>query len=102
MAGWRPRMVASEASRTAARAPARPRPIAWLVRSLKIAAVAVGVTAASVGGYWGFLQYEGNLHPVVAGVLYRSAQPSSAELASTVQQYGIKSVLNLRGPNAGS
>jgi len=80
----------------------RSRPIAWLVRSLKIAAIAVGLTASSIGGYWGILQYEGNLHVVSPGVLYRSAQLSKAEIKSTVQEYGIKSVLNLRGANAGS
>jgi protein tyrosine/serine phosphatase len=95
-------MVAQAARRTGAVPSMRPRPVAWLIRSLKIATVAVGVTAASIGGYWGFLQYEGNLHPVADGLLYRSAQLSGAELASAARQYGIKSVLNLRGPNAGS
>jgi protein tyrosine/serine phosphatase len=94
-------MVAEEAGK-AGSAAGLPKPVAWLLRSLKIAVVAVIATAGSVGGYWGILQYEGNLHAVEAGVLYRSAQPSAAELASTARQYGIKSVLNLRGPNAGS
>jgi protein tyrosine/serine phosphatase len=95
-------MVAEGAEQPGRNAAAKPRLGAWLLRGLKIAVVAVAVTAGSVGGYWGILQWEGNLHAVEAGVLYRSAQPSAAELASTVRQYGIKSVLNLRGPNAGS
>jgi protein tyrosine/serine phosphatase len=82
--------------------PTRPKPLARLIRSLKIAVGAIGVTAAAIGGYWGFIQYEGNLHPVAGGVLYRSAQLDKAEIESAVHQYGIKSVLNLRGANAGS
>ena len=79
-----------------------PRPIVWVARSLTAGVAAIALTAAALGGYWGVLQYEGNLHAVSAGILYRSAQPSGAELAAAVQQYGIKSVLNLRGANAGS
>src|SRR4051812_13007227 len=77
-------------------------PFAVLVRGLKIAVVSLGLFAASIGGYWGVLQYEGNFHTVAAGVLYRSAQPSKAELAAAVREHGIKSVLNLRGANSGS
>lgn len=82
--------------------PARPRPIAWLARSLKAIGGTVVLAAAVIGGYWGFLQYEGNLHVVSAGVLYRSAQPSKAEIRTDVRDYGIKSILNLRGRNRGS
>jgi protein tyrosine/serine phosphatase len=80
----------------------RSRPVAWLFRGLKIAGVSVGLMAASIGGYWGILQYEGNFHTVSAGILYRSAQPGKTELKAAVAEYGIKSVLNLRGANAGS
>ena len=86
----------------AGRRAARSRPVRWLVRSLQTVGLAFVVTALSAGGYWGFLQYEGNLHAVRAGVLYRSAQLDNDELASAVHKYGIKSVLNLRGTNRGS
>src|SRR5712692_5686008 len=79
----------------------RSRPVAWLVRSLKVATVAVGLTAASIGAYWGAIQYQGNLHAVSNGVLYRSAQLSKTELRSAAREYRIKSVLNLRGAHAG-
>ena len=79
----------------------RSRPIARITRSLKIAGVCVGLLAASIGGYWGVLQYEGNLHTVSAGVLYRSAQLSGDEIKAAVGEYGIKSVLNLRGAHKG-
>src|SRR5712692_5598481 len=79
----------------------RSRPVAWLVRSLKVATVAVGLTAASIGAYWGAIQYQGNLHAVSDGILYRSAQLSKTELRSAAEEYRIKSVLNLRGAHAG-
>ena len=82
--------------------PASSSRIAWFIRALKIAGVSVGLMAASIGGYWGMLQYEGNLHAVSEGVLYRSAQLSKNEIKAAVAEYGIKSVLNLRGANAGS
>ena len=81
---------------------ARSRPIAWLVRSLKIVGAVLGLTVLSVGGYWGYLQYEGNFHTVAKGILYRSAQLSNSELEAAVERYDIKSVLNLRGTNVGS
>jgi protein tyrosine/serine phosphatase len=80
----------------------RRRPVAWLLRSLKVAAVSLGLGSASVGGYWGALMYQGNFHVVEAGILYRSAQPDTDELAAAARQHGIKSVLNLRGRNPGS
>jgi len=79
----------------------RSRPIAWLIRSLRIAGVSVGLMAAAIGGYWGVLQYEGNLHAVSTGILYRSAQLSKTETRWAVREYQIKSVLNLRGAHAG-
>ena len=77
------------------------RPIARLIRCLRIAAVSVGLMAASIGSYWGILQYQGNFHAVSEGVLYRSAQLSKTETRSAVREYAIKSVLNLRGAHAG-
>jgi len=79
----------------------RSRTVARLLRCLKVAGVCVGLMAASIGGYWGILQYEGNLHTVRAGVLYRSAQLSGNEIKAAVGEYGIKSVLNLRGAHKG-
>ena len=81
--------------------PNRSRAVARHIRGVKIAGVCVGLLAASIGGYWGVLQYEGNLHTVSAGVLYRSAQLSGDEIKAAVGEYGIKSVLNLRGAHKG-
>jgi protein tyrosine/serine phosphatase len=52
---------------------------------------------ACFGGYIGLLQLTGNFHTVIPGELYRSAQPSGSQLEDYIKQYGIKTVINLRG-----
>lgn len=93
-------MIASAEGETGGRTH-RSRTIAQAFRTLKIAGLSVALAAAGIGGYWGSLQYEGNFHAVKAGILYRSAQLSKSEIRSTVREYAIKSVLNLRGAHAG-
>jgi hypothetical protein len=39
----------------------------------------------------------GNFHAVVPGRVYRSAQPSAAELETILRKYDIRTVVNLRG-----
>ena len=51
----------------------------------------------AIGGYVGILQLTGNFHEVIAGELYRSAQPTAVALENYIQSYGIKTVVNLRG-----
>ena len=79
----------------------RGKPLARLKRSLATLALALGLTGGGIGAYWGALQYQGNFHAVDAGMLYRSAQLSRSEFAAAARDYGIKSVLNLRGAHAG-
>ena len=55
--------------------------------------------AICLGGYVGVLQLTGNFHTVIPGQLYRSAQPSGPQLESYIKQYGIKTIINLRGKN---
>jgi protein tyrosine/serine phosphatase len=43
-----------------------------------------------------------NFHAVVPGELYRSAQLSGSHLERHIQTEGIRTVINLRGPNPGS
>src|SRR5436309_5048055 len=38
-----------------------------------------------------------NLHTVIPGKVYRGAQPSAAALTRLANDYGIKTVINLRG-----
>lgn len=41
-----------------------------------------------------------NFHAVVPGRVYRSAQPSAADLDRAVRDHGVRTVVNLRGSNA--
>ncbi|HVK92354.1 MAG TPA: dual specificity protein phosphatase family protein [Mycoplana sp.] len=63
------------------------------------AGVLAGVLLLSTGLYLAYLHVTGNFHEVIPGELYRSAQPSAAQLDDYVRRYGIKTVLNLRGPS---
>lgn len=60
------------------------------------------IAGLSVGGYLGALQLTGNFHQVVAGQLYRSAQPTAEDIAYYAKTYGIRTIINLRGDNNGS
>jgi GR25 family glycosyltransferase involved in LPS biosynthesis/protein tyrosine/serine phosphatase len=51
--------------------------------------------------YFGVLRLDGNFHTVVAGELYRSAQPTPGQIDAYVKTYGIRTIINLRGPNSG-
>jgi protein tyrosine phosphatase (PTP) superfamily phosphohydrolase (DUF442 family) len=44
-----------------------------------------------------YIAFGGNLHTVLAGQLYRSAQPSGPDLQKLVAAYSIRTVINLRG-----
>jgi protein tyrosine/serine phosphatase len=66
---------------------------------LMVLAVA-GATCTSYAAYCGVLIWNGNLHAVIKGEVYRSAQLTRAELAHEIDAHGIRSVLNLRGANA--
>lgn len=70
-------------------------------RALIVAVLSPVLSAAAVGTYCGYLQLVGNFHEVVAGQVYRSAQPSAAEVASYQKRYHIRSIINLRGSNFG-
>ena len=66
-----------------------------------LAAVAAAAVVAA-GGVWLAIQGDGNVHVLEPGVAIRAAQPSGARLADIVHAYGVRSVVNLRGPNAGT
>lgn len=55
-----------------------------------------------MGAHLIILQVIGNFHEVIAGELYRSAQPSSDDIRQYVASHGIKTIVNLRGENKGS
>jgi protein tyrosine/serine phosphatase len=66
----------------------------------RVALAAFGVTALAFGAYLGGLQLLGNFHEVLPGELYRSAQPTAADIDEYAARYGIKTILNLRGENS--
>lgn len=53
------------------------------------------------GGFYAHMLWTTNFHPVIAGELYRSSQPSATNIAEFQKQYGIKTIINLRGYNSG-
>ena len=67
----------------------------WRILRFPLAFVAL------CGLYFGGLQLVGNVHTLVPGEVYRSAQPWGDDLAHYKETYGIKAVLNLRGENPG-
>lgn len=79
------------------RTPARP-----LRRRLLATLALLLLTAATAGGFYEYVEAGGNLHVVEAGTVYRSRQLSGPELERVIAERGIRSVLNLRGRNAGS
>jgi protein tyrosine/serine phosphatase len=75
------------------------------VRSGRIArrlAAAAMATLAVCGSALGLQRLDGNFHAVVPGELYRSAQPSASDIGFYASDYGIRTVLNLRGAQPGT
>lgn len=56
----------------------------------------------TLGGWALGIRAAGNLHEVERSQLYRSAQPGSSFLREIIDRYGIRTVINLRGPNPGA
>jgi len=66
----------------------------YILKSLKYAFVTVVLTAVA---YIGYFKVYGNFHQVDRE-LYRSAQLFEFNMPYYIKKYGIKSILNLRGP----
>lgn len=66
----------------------------------------IGLTLLSLlvalGLWLGYLQVLGNFHEVIPGRLYRSAQLSPENLGYYIDEYKIKTVINLRGEHTGT
>lgn len=58
------------------------------------------VTIAVVGGSYGVMIARGNFHEVVPQRIYRSGQPTPEQLRAWIDRYGLKTIVNLRGPTA--
>lgn len=73
-----------------------------LRRRLRRAGAVLAVALLGGLGHAGYLQATGNLHPVVAGELYRAGQPTAGSLTRFAATLGIRSVINLRGAAPGA
>lgn len=67
---------------------------------LCILLASLGASALAVPALLGLTLLGGNLHEVGGGVI-RAAQMKPADLASTIQAQGVRSILNLRGEHPG-
>jgi protein tyrosine/serine phosphatase len=67
-------------------------------RAARILGAALAIPAG-LGLWLAGLQLTGNIHAVEPGVLYRSAQLGESALSDIIDDYHIKSVINLRGAN---
>lgn len=74
----------------------------WFLHHVRIAFVGLLAGVGLTGGYLYTLQYKGNLHAVVAGEVYRSNQPDPARIAAMKADFGIRTILNLRGAEPGA
>lgn len=66
-------------------------------RLLGLISAVLIVAVLAAAGWAAWLQQTGNLHAVLSGQVYRSAQPSDKQLSEWTAEYGFRSVLNLRG-----
>ncbi len=73
----------------------------WARRILRGGLALAVVAVAGLCGYLSYLAVTGNFHPVVANEVYRSAQVSAEDIAAYQSDYGIRSILNLRGAAPG-
>ncbi len=73
----------------------------WTFRPFGVASLAFLATSSMGGAYLYALQYKGNTHAVVHGEVYRSNQPDAARIAAMKKLYGIRTIINLRGPEPG-
>ena len=71
--------------------------MAWARRVFWSGLGVATATLAALGGYLGYLALSGNFHPVIANEVYRSAQVSKDDISAYKSDYGIRSILNLRG-----
>ncbi len=75
--------------------------MAW-ARRVSWSGLGVATAAlAALGGYLGYLALSGNFHPVISNEVYRSAQVSKDDISAYQSDYGIRSILNLRGAAPG-
>lgn len=71
-------------------------------RFLKWAGLSVAAFAGVLGVYLVAIQVMGNFATVVPGEVYRSNQPTAAEITEYAARYNIRTIVNLRGRAEGA
>ncbi|UJW73824.1 tyrosine-protein phosphatase [Rhizobium sp. SL42] len=74
----------------------------FLVKTLKRCCFFVAAICLIYGAYIGVVLLRGNFHEILPGQYYRSAQLSGETLGRYIDQYKIKTVINLRGEHVGT
>ena len=67
--------------------------------TLKRLGVAASILILAAGGTYFYIDHSGNFRTVSPGRVYRSGQLTEKQLVEYTGEYGIRSVLNLRGKN---
>jgi hypothetical protein len=73
-----------------------PRRLSW---QGAVARGFLGGLALALVVEFGRVMFGSNEHAVISGLVYRCAQRSGDELERTIRKHGIRTVVNLRGPN---
>ena len=68
-----------------------------MIRLLRISRWIAVSSLVLLGSYLSAIQLTATFNEVVPGQLYRSAQPSKADIDDYVRRYDIKTIINLRG-----
>jgi protein tyrosine phosphatase (PTP) superfamily phosphohydrolase (DUF442 family) len=71
--------------------------VSWLGRTVWLLQAVLLGSGLAVATHFALILATPNLHPVIAGQIYRAAQPEPATLQRLVAQKGIRTVINLRG-----
>jgi rhodanese-related sulfurtransferase len=76
-----------------------PTPGKWKKRLARLLVVAAIVAAVAGGGYWfGYYHvFKAGFAEVVPGQIYRSSQPSPADVRDWVDRYHVRTIVDLRG-----
>ncbi|MGK2858990.1 MAG: fused DSP-PTPase phosphatase/NAD kinase-like protein [Thermoanaerobaculia bacterium] len=68
-------------------------------RRLATVALALVALLLAAAGLWYWRVHSFHLREVLAGEIYRASQPSGEAIARAVSSKGIRTIVNLRGPN---
>lgn len=71
-------------------------------RQRKCILAAVSLLFILIGSLFLYIEEQGNFHSITSGEAYRSAQMDRDELEYDINNYHLKSILNLRGKNPDS